>query len=33
MKIRDLQSHVLRHPLPPAKVFGSSKGRHTVRQA
>ncbi len=25
MKIRDLQSHVLRHPLPPAEVFRAMK--------
>ena len=30
MKIRDVQSHVLR---PAAEVFGSAKGWHTVRQA
>lgn len=33
MKIRDVRCHVVRHPLPEAEVFGSSKGWHTVRQA
>lgn len=33
MKIREVKSHVLRHALPEAEVFGSSKGWHTVRQA
>ncbi len=33
MKIRDLQSHVLRQPLPPAEEFGSSRGWKSVRQA
>lgn len=33
MKIREVHSYVLRHPLPEAQVFGSSKGWHTVRQA
>jgi D-galactarolactone cycloisomerase len=33
MKIREVKSHVLKHPLPEAEVFGSSKGWHTVRQA
>jgi D-galactarolactone cycloisomerase len=33
MKIREVTSYVLRHPLPEAEVFGSSKGWHTVRQA
>jgi D-galactarolactone cycloisomerase len=28
MKIREVKSHVLKHPLPEAKVFGSSKGWH-----
>lgn len=26
MKIRDVQTLVLRHELPPAEVFGSAKG-------
>ncbi len=26
MKIREVKSHVLRHALPEAEVFGSSKG-------
>ena len=26
MKIREVKSHVLKHPLPEAEVFGSSKG-------
>ncbi len=33
MKIRDVQSYVLRHELPAAEVFGSAKGWHAVRQA
>lgn len=33
MKIREITSHVLRHPRPEAEVFGSSKGWHSVRQA
>ncbi len=33
MKIREVRSWVLEHPLPEAEVFGSSKGWHTVRQA
>jgi D-galactarolactone cycloisomerase len=33
MKICEVKSHVLKHPLPEAEVFGSSKGWHTVRQA
>lgn len=33
MKIRDVSAYVLRHELPEADVFGSSKGWHTVRQA
>jgi D-galactarolactone cycloisomerase len=33
MKIREVRTYVLRHPLPEAEVFGSSKGWHTVRQA
>src|SRR5438046_7818523 len=33
MKIREIRTWVLRHELPEAEVFGSSKGWHTVRQA
>ena len=33
MKIREVRSYVLKHPLPEAEIFGSSKGWHTVRQA
>ena len=33
MKIRDVRTHLLRHPLPEDQVFGSSKGWHTVRQS
>ena len=33
MKIREVRTHLLRHTLPEAEVFGSSKGWHTVRQA
>src|SRR2546428_11821049 len=33
MKIREIRTWVLRHELPEAGVFASSKGWHTVRQA
>lgn len=33
MKIREVRTHVLRHELPEAEVFGSSKGWHATRQA
>src|SRR5213596_1438166 len=33
MKIREVRTWVLRHELPEADVFGSSKGWHTARQA
>src|SRR5947199_323047 len=33
MKIREVRTWVLRHELPEAEVFGSSKGWHTARQA
>ena len=33
MKIREVRSHLLKHPLPEDQVFGSSKGWHTVRQS
>ena len=33
MKIREVRTYVLKHPLPEVEVFASSKGWHTVRQA
>ncbi|MBI4245795.1 MAG: mandelate racemase/muconate lactonizing enzyme family protein [Candidatus Rokubacteria bacterium] len=33
MKIREVRSYVLKHPLPEAEVFGSSKSWYTARQA
>ncbi len=33
MKIREVRTHMLRHELPEAEIFGSSKGWHAARQA